>query len=414
MTMKNLSLLIQSGMIILATVMLTACKTSKNEERLTAEGEFPILAWIGVIEEETSVERFQELKESGINVNFSGYSSIDAVEKALDAAQEAGVKMLPSCPELSTATEETVRRLMKHPALVGYHLRDEPGTASFPELSDWMKRIQSVDSAHYCYINLFPNYVDLNAIGVSTYREYVERFVKEVPVPFISFDFYPITEENGERSLRSRWYSNLEDVLAVSRQSGLPVWAFALAVAHKPYPIPTLAELRLQMFSNLAYGAQTLQYFTYWTPTPGTWDFHDAPIDIEGKPTPVYDLIKQLNSEIQGLAGVFLGARVINVWHTGKEIPEGTKRLEHAPKPFRMIDTGDKGAVVSLLENDGRQFLAIVNRDFKEPLTLTLSFDKTVRQVSKTGDIMDANKSLVLEPGDITVYTWKINSRIPL
>jgi len=43
-----------------------------------------------VPEAETSVERFKELKESGININFSVYSSVEAVQKALDVAHEAG------------------------------------------------------------------------------------------------------------------------------------------------------------------------------------------------------------------------------------------------------------------------------------------------------------------------------------
>lgn len=43
----------------------------------------------------------------------------------------------------------------------------------------------------------------------------------------------------------------------------MPFWAFALALSHKLdnthfYRIPTLAELRLQVFSNLAYGAQAI------------------------------------------------------------------------------------------------------------------------------------------------------------
>src|SRR5690554_8181496 len=110
--------------------------TSKETEK---KAEFPILAWIGVPENETTVERFKELKESGININFSVYSSIEAVEKALDVAHEAGVKLMPSFPELKSEPEKSAERLMKHPALAGYHLTDEPGAGSFPELGAWVK-----------------------------------------------------------------------------------------------------------------------------------------------------------------------------------------------------------------------------------------------------------------------------------
>lgn len=75
--------------------------------------EIPILAWVGVPEEETTVERFQELQASGININFSWYSGIEAVEKALDIAQETGVKLMFYCPELETSDGGAVVSLLE-------------------------------------------------------------------------------------------------------------------------------------------------------------------------------------------------------------------------------------------------------------------------------------------------------------
>ena len=51
-----------------------------------------------------------------------------------------------------------------------------------------------------------------------------------------------------------------------------PLALFACDVAHNVtdyvYPVPTVAMLRLQMYSNLAYGAQGLQYYRYYIPKP--------------------------------------------------------------------------------------------------------------------------------------------------
>ena len=119
--------------------------------------EIPIVAWFGVPEEEATVERFEELKEAGFTINLRGCSNADQMEKALDAAQKAGVKLIVACPELQSDPENTVKRFMKHPATIGYLLRDEPLASDFPGLSEWAKRIQSVDKEHFCYLNLFPN-----------------------------------------------------------------------------------------------------------------------------------------------------------------------------------------------------------------------------------------------------------------
>ncbi|MBX3255315.1 MAG: hypothetical protein KF862_14335 [Chitinophagaceae bacterium] len=393
-----------------------------SQEKLKADGEIPILAWIGVPENETTIERFMELKASGININFSGYSSIEAVEKALDIAQQAGIKLLPSCPELKSDPEKTVKRLMKHPALSGYHLRDEPNAADFPELGTWVKRIQSVDKQHYCYINLFPNYASPEQLfskgfqvppGKDVYAAHLDAFLKEVPVPFISFDHYPVVEKDGIKTLRPQWYKNLEIVAAASQKHRLPFWAFALSVAHTPYPVPTAAEIRLQMYSNLAYGAQTLQYFTYWTPGKNpNWNFHDAPIGLDGKRTGVYDRIKLINQEIQNLSGVFLGARVVSLSHTGRQIPEGTRRTDKLPAPVKTLETSDGGAIVSVLEKADRQFLVIVNRDFQNAMKLTITTDEPVQRVLKDGTLVKAGaytNTIEVDPGDVIIYTWEKN-----
>ena len=55
-------------------------------------------------------------------------------------------------------------------------------------------------------------------------------------------------------------------------------------------PRPQLQHLRgLQAFSNLAYGAQAIQYFTYWTMKSDTWNFHEGPVGLDGKPCAVYN-----------------------------------------------------------------------------------------------------------------------------
>lgn len=381
---------------------------------------FPILAWIGVPERETTAARFKELKASGININFSNYSSVEAVEKALDIALKAGIQLLPHCPELKSEPEKTVRRLMKHPALFGYHLIDEPGATAFPELAAWVKRIQSVDDRHPCYINLFPNYAVADQLfgknhphsaERDNYTAYVDTFLQTVPVPFLSFDHYPIVQKDSLRYLRPAWYQNLEIVAAAAQRHRLPFWGFALSVAHAPYPIPTIAELRLQMFSNLAYGAQGLQYFTYWTPGRNpNWNFHHAPIDTNGKRTEVYDRIKVVNREIQNLAPVFLQARLITVAHTGNPIPPGTQPLTRLPAPVHELNTGNGGAVVSVLKKANRSFLVIVNRDFQHSMPLTIVTDEKVQRMLKDGTSVPAaayNRTIEVDPGDMVLYYWE-------
>jgi hypothetical protein len=124
----------------------------------------------------------------------------------------------------------------------------------------------------------------------------------------------------------------------------------------------------------------------------------------------VYDRVKQMSGEIQNLSGVFLGAKVVSVRHTGLgEIPEGTVRLTALPKAIKVLDTKGAPAVVSVLEKGGNTFLVIVNKDFLHSLSLTVFGDEAVKKVLKDGTLVPASvydPTLELDPGDAAIYAW--------
>jgi len=376
-------------------------------------GQIPIMAWLGVPPDLSTLERFEELRESGITHNFSHSRSIEQLAETLDVAEKAGVKMVIHVPELNKEPEIVVRRFMEHPALAGYYLSDEPGRGSFPGLADRVRTIQAIDNKHFCYINLLPNHAPPAALGTKTYREHVQQFLKEVPVKILSFDHYPITEDaEGARRINGVWYENLEIVAEEARKADKPFWAFALTVAHFTYPIPTPAELRLQVFSNLAYGAQGIQYFTYVTPTPyGQNNFHHAPLAYGTfQRTEVFDYIKEVNQEIASLSRVFLNAKVISVSHTGEQIPPGTKRLNKLPDVIKEFETKGEGAVVSVLKKESKYFLVIVNRDFQRSMTVKVEGEPNLKRVLKDGSEVDATtyiNTLPVGPGDLLIYSWE-------
>jgi hypothetical protein len=393
--------------IVLLALTAAGISCATQPPAVIPQEPFPIHAWIGPPSEETTVERYRELRDAGFTHSFSGYPDNDANEKALDVAGDCGIKLFVATRALHDDTEGTVRRFMNHPSLAGYHLVDEPNAKDFPGLGEWTRRIRAIDDDHFCYINIFPNYANEGQLGTPTYREHVERFVAEVPVQVLSFDHYPVVGDH----IRPEWYENLEIIAEAARDAGKPFWAFALAVAHDPYPIPTIAHLRVQVYSNLVYGAQGIQYFTYWTPQSDRWNFHEAPIRVDGTRSPVYDLVKAMNSEIKGLSGVFAGANVLSTGHTGAEIPRGTKRFS-APQPFSSFATEGTGAVVSLLEKGNRRFLAAVNRDINGDMKLSVSADSAagVGTVGKDGSVtpLEAHSgSFAVMPGDIVIFTWE-------
>ena len=287
-------------LVLFMIVLFFALNNANSQERLTSDGQIPIVAWYGIPASETNLMRYQEMKDAGITHQLTGFSNINEVQKALDVAAKVGVKLIVSCPELKSDPENTVRRFMNQPAVAGYHLIDEPAIGLFPELANWARKIQAVDNKHFCYVNLFPNVVDSATLGTSNYSKYVQECANQLPLQFFSFDYYPVLKDR----LAESWFQNLETVSNVAKKAGKPFWAFALTTNYDDAKVtpPTLAALRLQVYADLAYGAQGIEYFTYWSATsvntPSSEDQRGAPISATGKRSGVYDRVKIMSEEI--------------------------------------------------------------------------------------------------------------------
>ena len=382
-------------------------QASFAQDKLESKGHIPILGWYSIPPEEATSARYMEMRDAGFDYSFSFLGNLEEVQKSLDAAQKAGMKIVIGCPELKTETEKTVKRFMNHPALAGYFLRDEPAVDAFTDLGNWAKRVNAVDAKHFCYVNLFPNYATATQLGTSDYREYVNKFAKEVPLYFLSYDSYPLTTADG---VYSKWHQNLEIFADEAKKVNKPFWGFAQSVLFDDFhEVPTLATMRVQMYTNLAYGAQGLQYFTYWTPVSSTEDFRGAPISLTGKRSAVYDDIKLLNQEIKNLAGVFYGSKLISIKYAGKETPMGTNRLSTLPASLKVLDTAGKPAIVSILENGDKRFLVVVNMDYKHSMPLTLLGNDNLKRILKDGSIVPASiydTTVDVGAGDIAVYMF--------
>lgn len=396
--------------LALATIKIEA------QEKVISTGQIPILAWYSIPAGETTVERYKEMREAGITHSLSFFPNLDALQKALDVAQKTGVKLVVSCPELKSDAEKTVRLVMNHPAVAGYHLMDEPAIGLFKDLGEWAKRIQTVDKKHFCYVNLFPNFADSTQLGTKSYLKYVKEYTDKVPVQFLSFDYYPVMKDR----LSKTWYENLEQISAEAKKVNKPFWAFALTTNYDDGHLTpqTLASMRLQVYSDLAYGAQGIQYFTYWSATSvnasSSEDQRGAPISVSGKRSVVYDRVKLMSEEIKDLSGVFLGAKMVWVRHSGKGmIPAGTVRLTNLPEPVKVLDANGAPILVSLLEKGENNYLVVVNKDFLNSINYTFYGDDSVKKILKDGTIVPASAyeaSLELDPGDAAIYMFPVKA----
>ena len=377
-----------------------------------AADDMPIIAYWGVPEDYSSEAHFQTFKDCGFTVSLYPYSSLTKLKEACKIAEKKGISIIGNCPEQTSTPQVTAKSLKEEKAFYGYLLQDEPDVLQIKHQQQTIERLKAIDSQHIFYLNLYPLY-NADWIPSSTkakdYPDYVKTAAR-TDCQQISFDHYPITT-NG---VRETWYQNLEMIRQESLSSGKPFWGFALSIAHNVpftpntyYPIATLASLRLQIYTNLAYGAQAIQYFTYWHPGENDMlKFHDAPISRDGKKTKTYYVVQKMNQELKPVARLFYGAKVTAVHHLGGTIPEGGSRLSEMPKNLSLLKVvGRQGATISQFTKNGRQYLAIVNKSPKAKLTIRLKTrNQTPRRITKKLQAVKTMNNYTIQPGDILLF----------
>jgi hypothetical protein len=359
-------------------------------------------------------QRFQEMKNAGIThcVDWRDYS-IPQCKILLDAAQTAGIKIILNCEEMSSNPELVVSQFKDHPALDGYYLGDEPYSDMFSTYGALADRIRELDKEHYVYLNMLPGYTQ-------NYKNYVKDIISIVNPKFLSFDNYTLyyTDESEELIVHPKMFENLEIIRNSANESNKDFWAFCITSSHivddgkRLFPDPVLGHMRYYVYNNLAYGANAIEYFTYWQAKPSDKPnsngqyFLTAPISYEGEKGPIYDRLQKINAEIKNLSFVFSDAKVNWVRLTGSTIP-GTKKLttELDNTPIKEFEASG-GIVISLLENASNNYLIVVNRDPTKSIVLNIESLSSVKRVLKSGAVINAGNKLKIMEGDVAIYTW--------
>jgi len=379
--------------LIYVALAMMGCACSVDRE------EIRILTWAGIPASQSDT-LFALAKDCGIDMHMGFYSTADQTLQVLDIAQKRGLMLIPSIKGMRDSAHRIVPVVKDHPALYAYSVKDEPEVWDIPWLAELRDTLAVLDPAHPTYINLYPNW----AWGQEKYKENITAFADAVDVPFLSFDQYPVTQlEDGTIAVREGWYRNLEEFSALARSKGKHFWAFALSESHylgppSPpafYPVPTTGHLRLQVFSDLLYGAQVIQYFTF----RGMYDKETL------APTPVFHIVKQVNSEVKAWSEIFAGASIKGVWHTGDSVPSGTRPLVEMPHAkIKSLDMSGEGAVVSLIQKGGSMYLAVQNRDCVHDAVLSIDFTGKVTMITPDSTSRISSSQLPVECGNMVIF----------
>jgi hypothetical protein len=370
------------------------------------------VAWCGVQYDQLTRKRFEDFKNCGLTINYNLYQNSEQLELVLKFSQELGIKTIlhsedtqPNHPKLA----ETIQKFKNHPALLGYSIMDEPQrnknnfTGTIDEAIAHAKAVRALDpnKDHILYVT--NNYIPLEDI------EYLDAGLDR---KILSFDYYPTWPYSIAPANYNNWFLATEIEANHAKKLGKKWWGFAVTAKHLSYPTATLSNLRAQVFVNLAYGAQGIEYFTYSVPK-GTADYVNTPVNANGDTTEFYTQLKNINNEIKNLSFVFANATVEWTQHHNYQkddpavsITVTSKKTVILPTQIKKIQTSIPILLALLSKNDDN-YLVVVNRDFEKNADTFIEVEPSVKRILKTGVAVNAEPHINIRPGDALIYTWK-------
>ena len=391
---------------------------------------FPILAWHGPHSPNDNTQRWIEMANAGFNLAFSimrawGYTTT-RTDNLLNNAHGTGVEQMMDVNLLFTKAA-----YKNHGDVSLWWLVDEPSISGLEQVLEKKNQTRSNDESRLMYYNLYPTYATGGTgVAQNNYEEgYVRPFAEKVGTGFLSWDHYPleINPTTNQITLRNDFFKNLQISSKIGRETNQPLWAFVCSSEHLNYLVKDRTgtadvwwPMRFEMWSNLAYGAQCIQYFTYGRPQAA--DFRWCPLSNYGGEWRLEDIyygVADLNRQLEILTPVFLNAKVVNVGHIGKSKPTGTATFTKMPECVNHFEaaTGEPGFLVSHLKNGDDEYLMVVNHSISDtPQNCWVSWKSlpyTVTRIYAGSSALQREAVVnhyVVQRGDYLLFHWNINN----
>lgn len=378
--------------------------------RMNALGYYSFKPW------NASLENFRKLADAGLTM-VTIETDEEQWQEQIARAGQAGLRVLAiligraesyyNHPDTDTRLSEAVNWLKYRPEVVAYHVFDEPGVQHAPMLKMIKDRVEELDPTRPVYINFGPE-ASTEWMGVPTYYEYVNLLVDYLELKQISYDQYPIFPGR----IQENWHKCLGIIADAAKRRGIDFWAFAASCwINKEAPTqlrerPNTYNLLLQIYTNLAYGAQTIQYFTIQD--YGGTDF--APIMRDGTWTEAYDYLKEANLQMQKRAFVFTGCNVTKIRRAGDSATIGDMiSVLDYPAQIKNI-TVPWSATVSFIENNGNEYIAVVNDYWSAEQPLSIELAESVYSIEPDGCFticQSGVNNFTIPKGGMMVFKYK-------
>lgn len=331
---------INSNDIVLATKMLLGIVKFEDGANITGvptyadDAEMRLSAYVSP----TIEEGFDDYKAAGfttlISEKIAAYGS-DNFDEYMNLAAKKGLDVIVQSDNLNAMLlglnamdpdllQAMSNDLAKYNNFRGLLMCDEPTINhlnSYTQVTNVLKLLNpNIDFLTSCLPTYTPDESLISTNNSLSFDEKYSAYANAYGnlLGDFTYDFYPFKHSykqvlgykyDEKDYMRSDWFKNLTLAAANAKgkyTTGITVQSYSEAINAKDhYRDVTKADISFQVYSALAYGMKSINYFTYgehWDPNVGT----TSSMIYDGQKTDIYYAVQSVNNEIKAFDNVLL------------------------------------------------------------------------------------------------------------
>lgn len=295
-------------------------------------------------------------------------------------------------------------------AYAGHFFADEPNQNELKSLVAAVKAYKKYDENGEPFINLLPCE---SKSSKGNYIKYLDYYFENLATElgYISYDHYPYAPVSGIDEMHL-W--NLEEVCERAKTAGIDVRGFIwsnLNANEYHRGITSAADLRLQIYTNLAYGVDDMAYFVY-SSNGDTSNKTGALINYRtGKKSNAYIWAKAVHNEVLAFEDVY-GAfawKGAMTFGDNKQFAELTRTLSSVDR-IKSVDA-EKDTLIGVFEDKDGEYECGASDAF---MVVNYGDPLNAKGKSKTTiEFVNATRAMICKNGEVGVVTLE-NGKLEL
>ena len=330
-----------------------------------------------------------EWRELGITLGFSPYfeegneKSRAFLRQLIGACEKCGMELIVfdkrvfwtnyvSAGEEAyrTAVKNALKDFGKSDAVRGFYVGDEPPKEDFAAMGEALRIYKSVTDK-VGFVNFSRNdAIDRAFQTPLEHAKALKAFAKN-GLDYMANDRYSQlhAKEYEAGFLEAgidKYFRDLNFFKGVASECGLPYITSLAAMGHWMFRTPTEDDVRWQIHTAFAHGAEGVQWFFIHQHRLAD-DYYTYPVDLYGKRNEVFGYIaRQTRLFKDKVLNELDGYTFSRVWHIGKNYGNTPLLGEKDAKYFVRSDHGMNGILTEFSGKEGEKYL-VVNADQKYP-----------------------------------------------